>query len=416
MRDLVDMAEFDQSVRQETERPAAPTRWRAPARQSDQVGLLLAVEHSRTARQGPTNESPLQAAFDERAADPVDSDRSEVQSVADLLVRPCRTKAAAIGLQEDARPGQLARRRLAFGDERFQQAAFLDRQPHDEPFVHDRTPSHDPGQALQDWTKVRGTYQYQVDEALADALYCDGPLLAWLAYQKGIDVLTVLPPDRQMHADVLGMARRGLLSWTQHRYVRTIRGQKQMRTVEVAAVGDLTSWDSFVGAARGYGEPDARLWACVIREVAPTEQAWEDVQVLVSTRRWANGFAALQGFRPRWHIENDAYRELKEGFGLEQQRWGRDAAAALCRTTLTILAFNTAQVYRTGGGAKLARQGIRRLRQQSRRQLGPSPAVIFYDDCYAVLSLEEVLEALWADVRHGLLPKIAPKNQAAHPS
>src|SRR5438093_1392386 len=112
MRDLIDMAEFDQSVRQETERPAAPTRWRASARQSDQVGLLLAVEHSRTARQGTTNEGPLQAAFDERAADPVDSDRSEVQSVANFLVRPCRTKAAAIGFQEDARPGQLARRRL----------------------------------------------------------------------------------------------------------------------------------------------------------------------------------------------------------------------------------------------------------------------------------------------------------------
>ena len=91
-------------------------------------------------------------------------------------------------------------------------------------------------------------------------------------------------------------------------------------------------------------------------------------------------------------------------------------AAACCRITLTILAFNTAQVYRTRGGAKLARQGIRRLRRQSRKQLGPSPAVIFYDDCYAVLSLEEVLEALGADVRQGLLPKIVPKNQAAHPS
>jgi hypothetical protein len=48
--------------------------------------------------------------------------------------------------------------------------------------------------------------------------------------------------------------------------------------------------------------------------------------------------------------------------------------------------------------------------------LGPSPAVIFHDDCDAVLSMEEVLEALGADVRQGLLPKIAPKNQAAHPS
>jgi hypothetical protein len=250
---------------------------------------------------------------------------------------------------------------------------------------------------------------------LADALYCDGPLLAWLAYVKGIDVLTVLPSDRQMHTDLLGMARRGLLSWTRHRYVRTIQGHKQRRTVAVASVGDLTSWDSFLEAAQRYGEPAPRLWACVIREVAPTEQAWEDVQVLVSTRRWADGFAALQGFRPRWHIENDGYRELKEGWGLEAQRWGRDAAAALCRTTLTILAFNTAQVYRSRGGAKRAQEGIRRLRRQARKQLGPSPAVIFYADCYAVLSLEELLQAVGVDVRQGLLPKITPKDRGDQP-
>ena len=222
-----------------------------------------------------------------------------------------------------------------------------------------------------------------IDLLLADALYCDGPLLA----------------------------RQGLLEWTRHRYVRTIQGHKQARTVAVAAAGDLTSWDSFVAAARQYGEPDPRLWACVIREVAPVEQAWEDVQVLVSTRRWADGFAALQGFRPRWHVENDGYRELKEGWGLEQQRWGRDAAAAWCRITLTILAFNTAQIYRSRGGAKLARQGIRRLRRQSRRELGPAPAVIFYDECYAVLSLEELLEAVGVDVRQGLLPRLAPEGQ-----
>jgi hypothetical protein len=254
-----------------------------------------------------------------------------------------------------------------------------------------------------------------IDLLLADALYCDGPLLAWLAYDQGIDVLTVLPSDRQMHADLLGMARRGLLSWTRHRYVRTIQGHKQARTVEVTAVGDLTSWDSFVDAARRYGELDPRLWACVIREIAPVDQAWQDVQVLVSTRRWANGFAALQAFRPRWHIENDGYRELKEGFGLEQQRWGRDATAAHCRTTLTILAFNTAQVYRSRGGVKLAQQGIRRLRRQSRRELGLSPAVIFYEECYAVLSLEELLGAVGVDVQQGLLPKIAPTRRAAQP-
>ena len=106
----------------------------------------------------------------------------------------------------------------------------------------------------------------------------------------------------------------------------------------------------------------------------------------MSTRRFANGYAALQAFRPRWHIENDGYRELKEGFGLEEQRWGRDVAAARGRTTLTILAFNTAQAYRTRGDARLAKLGIRRLRRQSQPELGPSPVVIFLEDCYAVLA------------------------------
>jgi len=74
-----------------------------------------------------------------------------------------------------------------------------------------------------------------------------------------------------------------------------------------------------------------------------------------------------------------------------------------------------AQVYRGRGGAKLAQQGIRRLRRQARKQLGASPAVIFYDDCYAVLSLEELLEAAGGEVRQGLLPKIGPKDQGDQP-
>ena len=63
----------------------------------------------------------------------------------------------------------------------------------------------------------------------------------------------------------------------------------------------------------------------------------------------------------------------------------------------------------------MAQQGIRRLRRQSRRDLGPSPAVIFYEGCYAVLSLEELLGALGVDVQQGLLPKIGPERRAAQP-
>ena len=241
------------------------------------------------------------------------------------------------------------------------------------------------------------------------------PLIAWLAYEKGIDILTPLPTDRLMYADALGLARRGLLEWTRHRYVRTIRGHKQMRTVEVAAVGELTSWDSFVEAARGYGVGDPSLWVALVREIAPQEQPLEECWALVSTRRFANGYAALQAFRPRWHIENDGYRELKEGFGLEEQRWGRDAAAAHGRTTLTILAFNTTQVYRTRGGERLAKLGIRRLRRQSQPELGPSPVVIFLDDCYAVLAVEELLAAVGLAARQGLLPQLGAAHRPLGP-
>ena len=245
-----------------------------------------------------------------------------------------------------------------------------------------------------------------IDLLLADALYADGPLLAWLAYAKGIDVLTPLPADRAMFADVLGLARRGLLGWTRHRYLRTIRGHKQMRTVEVAAVGDLTSWDSFLAAAHDLGVADPSLWVALIRQVAPEEQPLEEALALVSTRRWADGYAALQAFRPRWHIEDDGYRELKEGFGLERQHWGRDAAMARCRTTLTLLAFNTAQVYRSRGGRRLAALGIRRLRQQVQPQVGRAPVVIYLEDCYAVLSLEELLAAVGVAARQSLRPAL----------
>ena len=241
-----------------------------------------------------------------------------------------------------------------------------------------------------------------IELLLADALYADGPLIAWLAYEKGIDVLVPLPSDRLMFADALGLARGGSLKWTRHRYVRTVQGHKEARTIEVAAVGEMTSWDSFVEAARGYGVADASLWVTLVREVEPKEVPLEDCWALVSTRRFTDGYAAFQAFRPRWHIENDGYRELKEGFGLEEQRWGRDAAAAHCRTTLTILAFNTAQIYRSRGGQRLAKLGIRRLRREAQPELGRSPVVVFMDDCYAVLSVEELLRVVGFPARQGV--------------
>jgi hypothetical protein len=230
---------------------------------------------------------------------------------------------------------------------------------------------------------------------LADALYADGPLLAWLTYGKGIDALVSLPEDRLLYQDLQGLANGQLIDWTHHRYVRTIQGHKQLREVEVTAAGELTSWDGFTEAAASYGVSDASLWACLIRDVTTAELAAEPPRALVSTRRFADGFAALQAFRPRWHIEDDTYRELKEGWGLEKQRWGRDFAAALGRTTLTCLAFNTAQVYRLQAGERLASMAIRRLRRHRQRELGSAPAVLYVAGCDARLLVGRIARRAW---------------------
>ena len=146
------------------------------------------------------------------------------------------------------------------------------------------------------------------------------------------------------------------------------------------------------------------MWACLIRQVEPEAWPVAEAEGLVSTRAWSDGFAALQAYRPRWHIEDDAYRELKEGWGLEEQRWGRDAEAARGRVALTCLAFNTAQVYRSQAGQRLARKGIRRLRREYHRELGAAPVVVYLAGCYAVLAVEELLAALGRPVQESLLP------------
>jgi hypothetical protein len=243
-----------------------------------------------------------------------------------------------------------------------------------------------------------------IELLLADALYADGPLLAWLKYVKRIDALVALPADRLLYQDLQGLAKGGLIRWTKHRYVRTVAGHKQRRVVAVASSGSLTSWDGFTEAAAQYGAGEASLWGCLIWQQEPEAWPVAEAEALVSTRAWPDGFQALLAYRPRWHIEDDAYRELKEGWGLEAQRWGRDAAAARGRVALTCLAFNTAQVYRKAAGQRLARKGIRRLRREYQRELGAAPVVVYVVGCYAVLAVEELLAALGRPVQESLLP------------
>lgn len=243
-----------------------------------------------------------------------------------------------------------------------------------------------------------------IELLLVDALYADGPLLAWLKYQQHIDVIVPIPADRQLHRDLLGLEQGGLLKPRHHSYVRTIQGHKQRRTLLIAAQDGLTTWDSFVEAAREYGAVEPRLWACLIRETEPDVSGHVACWTLASTRAWPSGVAAFDAFRPRWHIENDTYRELKEGWQLEMRRWGRDLKTQQGRVTLTCLAFNTAQIYLSRSGEHLAAKGIRKLRRHYSPRLGRSPVVIYIDENYAVLAVEQLLAIVGYPAAKSLRP------------
>jgi hypothetical protein len=245
---------------------------------------------------------------------------------------------------------------------------------------------------------------------LADALYADGPLLAWLKCVHGIDALVRLPEDRLLYQDLQQLAATDSLAWQQHRYLRVRQGHKERCTVALAGLGQLDNWDSFRQAAAGYGVAEATLWACLIREMAPRAQPLAEAWALVSTRDWPRPAVALTAFRSRWVIEDDTFRELKEGWGLERQRWGTAEATVRGRVALTLLAFNTEQVYRTRGGAQLAGKGIRRLRQEQQRELGAAPAVVYVDGRYGVFALEELLALVGAPVRQSVRPRPQPAS------
>ncbi|MGH2531361.1 MAG: hypothetical protein ACRDJW_03540 [Thermomicrobiales bacterium] len=95
---------------------------------------------------------------------------------------------------------------------------------------------------------------------LADALYADGPLLAWLQGVHDIDALVRLPADRCLDQELAALAAGDGLAWRTHHEVRTVRGHKARRRVEVAGLDGLTSWDSVVAAAVDHGQPEATLW------------------------------------------------------------------------------------------------------------------------------------------------------------
>lgn len=180
--------------------------------------------------------------------------------------------------------------------------------------------------------------------------------------------------------------------------------------MRVGAVGDLTSWDSFLEAAKQYGENDAKLWGCAIHGVDRADPQQTESWALVSTRPFSTGWKVYTMWRNRWRIENNGFRELKEGWHLERALWSyTNKTVVAARVTFTLVAYNVAEIAKTSAGRRLTRRGIRRLRRDLTREVGPAPVIVFANNAYGIFDIEEIMIALGNPPQTSLRHRSAPR-------
>jgi hypothetical protein len=232
---------------------------------------------------------------------------------------------------------------------------------------------------------------------LMDALYADGFILANLKYARQIDVMVRLPEDRRMYEQLMGLLRVLPQTWQEHQDVRYLSGHKQTRQMRVAKMDELNDWEGFVEAAQALGVQAPTLSGFAIQSYPVDKPAEKEEWALVATASFSTGWQAYTFWRNRWTIEYNGFRELKEGWHLEEALWTfRNTVVAAARLTFTLIAYNVAQISKSKVAERLKVRGIRKLRQELNRQFGyrSSPVIIFAAGAFTILHLEELVVLL----------------------
>lgn len=248
---------------------------------------------------------------------------------------------------------------------------------------------------------------------LMDALYADGFILAHLKYARQIDVMVRLPEERRMYEQLMGLLRVFPEAWQEHLDVRYLSGHKQTRQVRVAKMDALNDWEGFVSAAQALGVETPTLSGFAIQSYPVDQPTEKEEWALVATAPFHTAWQGYTFWRNRWTIENSGFRELKEGWHLEEALWTfRNTLIAAARLTFTLIAYNVAQIAKSKVAERLKARGIRKLRQELNRQLGfrSSPIIVFAAGAFTILPLEELVVLLG-----GKPPRFSFSGRGAEP-
>ena len=236
-----------------------------------------------------------------------------------------------------------------------------------------------------------------IEWMLMDALYADGFILANLKYARQIDSMVRLPEDRRMYEQLMGLLRVLPEAWQAHPDVRYLSGHKQTRQMRVAKMDNLNDWEGFVEAAQVLEIEKPTLSGFAIQSDQLGKDGKPEEWALVCTAPFNTAWQGYTFWRNRWTIENSGFRELKEGWHLEDALWTfHNTVVAAARLTFTLIAYTVAQIAKSKVAERLKARGIRKLRQELNRRFGfrSSPVIVFAAGAFAILPLEELVVLL----------------------
>jgi hypothetical protein len=242
---------------------------------------------------------------------------------------------------------------------------------------------------------------------LMDRGFLDGADLWVLKHQLNIDFVVPAKDDMRVTTDARALGRRaadGESIFPQER-AGTKKESKDGRVcwdgqVAVVGVSTLTSYDQY-GTAEHAAQANRRDFVGnALNAVVVT--AWQgagypvgDEKVFLTSLPVAEPLGVLDLYDLRSLIENTAFRELKQGWGLENYP-KKTAAAVRGHVFLTLVTFTLANAFRTQQGQDLTQHGVRRQRAEEET----SKVIIFAGDHYAIFDIEEVFILL------GVIPRL----------
>ena len=232
---------------------------------------------------------------------------------------------------------------------------------------------------------------------VVDRGFLDGADLWTLKQTLGIDFVVPSKAKMRVTTDAQALARqeadRESIFWAER--VGVLKSGKDGRErpegqVTVVGVADLASFDQYGNAdhAQGANRKDFvgnPLNALVVLSWQGEAHPLGEEKVFLTSLPISSPLAILDLYDLRSLIENTAFRELKQGWCLENYP-KKTEEAVRSHVVLTLLTFTLANAFSTQIGQALAHHGIRR--QRAEQQSGK--VVLIAGDSYAIFEIEEV--------------------------